>query len=617
MMSKIQVQHRERQAYIYVRQSTMGQVRHHQESTERQYALEQRAQELGWSSGRTRVLDADLGKSGTQMEQREGFKTLMADVALGEVGAILVLEASRLARSGAAWQRLFEICALTDTLIVDEDGCYDLKDFNDRMLLDFKASMTQAELQVLRGRLHGGKLNKARKGELRCGLPVGFQYGQEGEVVLDPDLEVQGAIRLVFETFKEEGSACGVIRSFAERELKFPSRERGEAGQGDVSWGRLSRGRVFGVLKNPVYAGAYVYGRRRAVKEISPDGTIRSKQIQVPQEAWTVLIRDHHEGYITWDQHEANLAILEKNRPTPKEGMLGSAAREGWALLQGLMICGECGRRVGVRYAGRGGKYVRYVCRGLRPEGLASKECLWIRADILDEAISERALEVMEPFQIELAEGTLKQLEKREEAVHRQWKMRVQRAEYEARLAEKRHARVDPDNRLVAATLEARWEETLTRLEEAKQQYSRYLKEQSLTATEEQRARVLSLAQDLPALWHAPTTEPKDRKRMLGLIIQDITIEKTNGGTEAILHVRWKGGATEDICVAVPPPRPIYTPQIIQRVQDLAQALSDREIADLFNQEGLLSPRGKSFTPRMIAAIRSKPAVPSVNGGAV
>ncbi|MGH8533755.1 MAG: recombinase family protein, partial [Gammaproteobacteria bacterium] len=349
MNMKIAEHHLKRRACIYVRQSTMAQVRFHQESTERQYALCEKALELGWSPAAIRTLERDLGVSGAQMTGREDFKTLVADVSMGQVGAVFALEASRLARSSLDWHRLIELCALTETLVIDEDGCYDPADFNDGLLLGLKGTLAQAELHFLRARLQGGKLNKAKRGELRFPLPVGLCYGDEDRIILDPDAEVRGAVQLVFRLFRETGSAYGVMQRFAKLGLRFPKRAYGGVWAGRLVWGQLTHSRILGVLKNPSYAGVYVFGRYQSHRTISAEGEVYSQVRKVHLDAWRVTIKDHHEGYITWEEFLRNQAILENNQTNGEATVLSSPSREGLALLQGLLLCGCCGRRLTVR----------------------------------------------------------------------------------------------------------------------------------------------------------------------------------------------------------------------------------------------------------------------------
>src|SRR5215469_11538144 len=436
MNLKIQEHHRRKPAYIYLRQSTPGQVLHHRESTERQYALREKARELGWSESLIRTLDQDLGKTGTEMTRREDFKTLVADVSMGQVGAVFALEVSRLARSNLDWQPLLKLCAFTSTLVIDEDGCYDPSDFNDVLLLGLKGVMETAELHFLHARLQGGKLHKAQKGELRFPLPVGFCYDAESRIILDPDEEVRGAVSLVFRLFRETGSAFAVMQRFAARALRFPKRSYGGAWDGKLIWGRLTHGRVLGLLKNPSYAGRYVFGRYRYGREISPEGKVHHRKHAVAIPDWRVSLQDHHPGYIGWEEFLHNQERLEKNRTNGEETVLAGPAREGLALLQGLLLCGHCGRRLTVRYTGNGGIYPRYQCNWLRRESLGtSKECLNIRCDLLDAAVSEEVLKALQPAELELALAALAELESRNQALGRQWQMRIERAEYEAALS--------------------------------------------------------------------------------------------------------------------------------------------------------------------------------------
>lgn len=353
--SKVEDSHRKKTAYVYIRQSTMCQVRHHQESTERQYGLKDKAREMGWSPSTIRILDGDLGLSGTQTTGREDFKTLVAEVSMGHAGAIFALEVSRWARSCMDWHRLLELCALTKTLVIDEDGCYDPSDFNDALLLGIKGTLAYAELHLIRARLQGGKRNKAEGGELRFPLPIGLSYDELGRIELDPDREIQGAVRLVFSSFRKTGSAYGVVREFARLDVRFPKRAYGGAWDGKLLWGQLTHNRVLSILKNPSYAGAYVFGRYRTVKAVSSPGEVRSQNRLMPMDAWQVHLPEHHEAYISWDEFLENHRILEKNRVIGEETVLSGPAREGLALLQGLLVCGACGRRLSVRYQGSAG----------------------------------------------------------------------------------------------------------------------------------------------------------------------------------------------------------------------------------------------------------------------
>jgi DNA invertase Pin-like site-specific DNA recombinase len=613
MNPKIQEHHRSKPAYIYLRQSTPSQVRHHQESTERQYALREKALELGWSESLIRTLDRDLGKTGTEMARREDFKTLVAEVSMGQVGAVFALEVSRLARSNLDWHRLLELCALTETLVIDEDGCYDPADFNDGLLLGLKGAMAQAELHFLHARLQGGKLNKAKKGELRFPVPVGFCYDEQTRIVMDPDEEVRAAVGLVFRLFRETGSAFGVMQRFAENGLRFPKRSYGGAWDGKIIWGRLTHSRVLAILRNPSYAGMYVFGRYRYRREISAEGTVHKRIHAVAMADWRVSLKEHHEGYIALEEFFKNQACLEKNRTNGEETLLAGPAREGLALLQGLLLCGTCGHALTVRYTGNGGIYPCYLCNRLRRDGLASKDCMSFRCDLLDGAIAAEVLKALRPAEIELALATLQELESRDRTISRQWQMRLERAEYEAALAERRYQEVDPSQRLVAGTLERRWNDALLQLEDLKKQAAEFLHQEARVATPEQKAKVLALASDLPRVWHAHTTQAKDRKRMLRLLIKDITVEKALNPKQLLAHIRWQGGACTDICVQLPPniaDRVRYAAAVVDRVRHLAQSLPDGDIADCLNQEGQVSAVGKPFTGSMIQWIRYRYQIP-------
>lgn len=609
----VQETHRQKLACIYLRQSTLKQVRQHQESTERQYALRDTALQLGWPAERILILDRDLGISGTQMTNRPDFQRLVAEVSLQKVGAVFALEASRLSRSDLDWHRLVDLCGWTGTLLIDEDGVYNPGDFNDRLLLGLKGTMSQAELHFLRVRLQGAKLTKARKGQLRFPLPVGFVYAELEGIVLDPDQQVQGAVRLVFATFVQTASAYGVVQHFAEHQLLFPKRSYGGVWNGQLRWGRLNHGRVLGLLRNPAYAGAYVFGRYRTCKTFSPTGQMHTTVRPMPLADWQVNLPNQHPGYISWEEYLANQQRLAQNQTNGCPGTTSSAAREGLALLQGLLVCGQCGRRLSPHYVGEHGSVVWYECNWRRRE-LAGKSCWSVRGDLLDEAVAQRILSALVPAQVEIALAALREVEQRDAALDHQWQLKIQRAEYEGQLAQRRFEEVDPANRLVAATLEQRWEQALRELETLRQQYQQYQEKQTPPLSPEQQAQVRSLAHDLPRLWRAATTTAKDRKRILRLLLKDITLEKRPATHQAILHLRWQGGATEDLIVDLPlkaADRWRYPQAFISKVRQLAQQQTDQQIAWSLNREGLHSAKGKTFTANMVAWVRHKHRIPA------
>lgn len=613
MNQKITQHHLQKPAFIYVRQSTMGQVRYHQESTERQYALKQRAQELGWPPHQIKVLDGDLGMSGARIDGREDFKSLVAEVSMQNVGAVFAIEVSRLARSCADWHRLLELCAYTDTLIIDEDGCYNPAEFNDQLLLGLKGTMSQAELHFIRARLYGGKLNKAKKGELRFPLPVGFCFDEQDQIVVDPDEEVRGAVSMIFSTFRETGSAYAVVHKFSKLELRFPKRSYGGVWQGKLVWGALTHARVLGVLKNPSYAGVYAFGRYHYAKEISSEGKIISRPKVRPMQDWQVKIDAHHEAYISWDEYLKNQEILQSNRTNGEPMIVTGAAREGLALLQGLLLCGTCGRRLHPRYTGNGGIYPTYQCNWRRREGLSTASCMSVRCADIDAVVVQRIFELLTPDQLQIAVQALTELEKRDAAISKQWQMKLERAEYEAQLAQRRYEEVDPANRLVAATLERKWNESLTRFEELKQSAAQIQHQAALSITAEQKSQIMSLAKDLPKIWKASTTQPQDRKRILRLLVNDITVEKV-ASKSLLLHIRWHGGSSEDVPIQLPPNQPDvvrYSDEFVSEVSRLALDHSDPNIVEILNQQGRLSSTGKPFTVSMISWIRYKHNIPS------
>jgi hypothetical protein len=497
--------------------------------------------------------------------------------------------------------------------VIDEDGCYDPGDFNDGLLLGLKGTMAQAELHFLRTRLQGGKLNKAKKGELRFPLPVGFRYDERSRIILDPDDEVRGAVGLVFRLFRETGSAFAVVQRFAERGLRFPKRVYGGAWGGQLIWGRLIHSRVLAILKNPSYAGMYVFGRYQYRVQISAQGEVRKRMQAVAMPDWRVRLPEHHEGYIRTEEFWQNLEHLQKNRTNGEETVLSGPAREGLALLQGLLLCGHCGRALTVRYTGHGGIYPAYLCNWLHREALATKNCMSFRCDVLDCVIVEEVLNTLQPAELELALAALQELETRDQAIMRQWQMRLERAEYETALAERRYQEVDPSNRLVASTLERRWNDALVQLQDLKKQAGEFQLQEARVATPEQKEKVLALARDLPRLWHAPTTLAKDRKRMLRLLIKDITVEKPAEPKQLLIHIRWQGGASTDRCVPLPrniADRQRYPAVVVERVRELAQALLDVQIVEQLNREGHSSAKGKPYTTKIVQWIRWRYQIP-------
>ena len=450
---KVQVTHLRRNAYLYIRQSTLRQVFENTESTQRQYALRQRAVALGWSEERIIVIDSDLGQSGASSADREGFQRLVAEVGVGRAGIVLGLEVSRLARNSMDWHRLLEICALTDTLILDEDGIYDPAHFNDRLLLGLKGTMSEAELHVLRARLQGGILNKARRGELEMRPPVGLVYNAEGVIMLDPDKQVQHCLRWLFATFRRTGSATATARAARQQGLAFPRRCGKGPHQGELLWASLDHSQVLRILHNPRYAGAFVYGRSHTRKTVDGGSHVQ----RVSRDQWDTLIPGAYEGYLAWEEFEQNQRRLHESAQAIGADRRHGPPREGPALLQGLVICGRCGNRMTVRYHSRRGRLcAEYVCQR---EGIQHAEpiCQRTPGAGIDEAIGKLLVEAVNPVALEVTLAVQRELQARMDEADRLRHKQVERAQYEADLAQRRYMRVDPDNRLVADSLEADW----------------------------------------------------------------------------------------------------------------------------------------------------------------
>jgi hypothetical protein len=519
---------------------------------------------------------------------------------------------SRLARSNQEWHRLLELCAITGTLVIDEDGSYDPADFNDSLVLGMKGTFAQAELHIIRARLHGGKLNKAERGELRFPLPVGFVF-ENDKIVLDPDQEVQGAVRMVFELFEREGTAYSTVRRFQEAGLRFPRRSYGGAWDGKLVWGRLTHSRVLGILANPCYAGAYVFGRYKSQKQIESSGEIITRLRPVAQNEWRVLIRNHHEGYINWDRFVANGNRLSANRTN--EECLTGPAREGLCLLQGMLHCGGCGHRLTIRYKGNGGIYPTYECTSRHRECVGSRNCINVSALPLDKALTDRMLNAITPRTIDLALAALTTLEERDREIGAQWRMRIERCRYEVDLAERRYEAVDPANRLIAATLEKRWNDATQHLHDAEAELSAFEQKAMHAVTAEQRRQILQLANDFPRLWAAASTESRDRKRIVRLLVRDIVVTRGPGGRDVTLNIRWQGSETEILEVKLPPSRQDavrYPSKVVERVRELAVSHHDDEIVMMLCEEGHLSTTtGKPMTISGVKWLRFKHKIPA------
>lgn len=597
---KVTTTHLERDAFLYVRQSSLRQVLENTESTQRQYALRERAVALGWPIERIHIIDSDLGQSGAQEAGRDGFSRLVSEVAMGNVGIVLGLEVSRLARNNADWHRLLELSALSGTLILDEDGIYDPKHFNDRLLLGLKGAMSEAELHVLKARLQGGILNKARRGELEVPLPIGLVYRPDHTVALDPDRHIEGALRLLFETFRNAGSAMAVVKRFRQEGLQFPRCIRRGIGKGDVLWGPINHSRTLQILHNPRYAGAFVYGRTRTARTAS----LRPTTLKVPRENWQVLIPHAHVGYIGWEEFERNQRNLSRNAGSFANGRRGSVPREGVGLLQGRVICGFCGARMRVRYQKVGGKLEPYYQCTEASVRRAGKLCQSIRGRHLDEAIGALLLETVAPAALEAALAVQEEIAARIEQAEAARLARLERARYDAELARRRYLKVDPDNRFVADTLEAAWNDELRHLDTLQQAHDRQCQADRALLVDDARQQIMSLAKDFPRVWNDPRTVPLERKRLIALLLEDVTLLNQD---EVTVHVRFRGGKRHSF--TVPRPLPMSRirktrPEVVAALDELLETCNDRGAAERLNELGHRNWKGAPFTIKKVALVR-------------
>jgi DNA invertase Pin-like site-specific DNA recombinase len=607
--AKISSSHLCRCAVVYVRQSTASQVEHNRESTERQYRLVERAIDLGWQRELVSVVDQDLGITGSGLKQRSGFAHMTAEVALGRVGIVLGLEVSRLARNNADWYRLLDLCGATDTLIGDADGIYHPGLFNDRLVLGLKGTMSEAELHVLRARLNGGIRNKAERGELRRGLPIGLVFGEaDGEVFLDPDEAIKGAVQTIFDRFTEMGSARRVWLHFRSEGLLFPSRQHGRA---DVRWVAPTYTKIHEVLTNPVYAGVYVYGRTHFERFVDDQGNVRKRVCKRPQSEWPVFIREHHRGFIDWKTFEANQTRIKSNtRPKPHQP--GGAVREGAALLQGLARCGRCSRKLLVSYTGKFSTPA-YHCAGNNIANGRGEYCLRVGGRQIDEAVARTFIATLAPAGLEAALMAAQQIGVEKDAAVAQFKLQVERCRYDAQRAERRYRAVDPDNRLVARGLEAEWERCLRELHAAEADLMRRQEEKARVVSAAERAEILALGKDVELVWSAPSTTDRDRKELLRTLVEEVLLDVKREEEKAHLSLRWRGGLISELDVHLPRsrPAPIRTDEdTVQLVRRLAVHYTDAVIAGILNRQGKTTATGMRFTTNRVGSLRTHWEIP-------
>ena len=590
-MGKIGSQHLSRKACLYIRQSSLAQVEHHRESGARQYSLRERAVTLGWPAEQIEVIDEDQGLSGASAVGRTGFQRMVSDVALGRVGAVLGLEVSRLARSCADWYRLLEVAALAGTLIVDEEGVYDPNHYNDRLLLGLKGTLSEAELHFLKQRMIGGRRNKARRGEYRIRLPVGYVWEQGVGIRMDPDERVRDTVHLFFRCFERLGTAAAVARHFEGMRQPFPKRDGWGNPEVAVGWGTLSWSRAVEVLRSPIYAGIYAYARK------APD----AMDPEDPCSGGRILIRGTHPGYITGEQYERNLERLAANRSIYGAMRAKGNPREGRSLLQGIVLCGRCGRTMRVTYRSEG--TTTYECRGPDTRRL----CQQVHGRYVDPMVEEHVLGAVSREQLDLALGALEKLAERSREIDQQWKKRVEGAHCEADRAARRYHQVEPENRLVARTLEQEWNTRLAELARVEREYAEAQQRPPIELTDEQRRRILLLANDLPRLWRAPTTRPNQRKELMRMLVEDVTVRNTDVPWATQVAIRWRTGLVERHHVERVLPHPQTTPAAaVERIKALYGQQTDREIARILNSEGYHTGYGKAFTELSVSSIRQQ-----------
>jgi len=606
---KIKPTHLQRAAYIYLRQSTPSQVLHNRESTDRQYKLVDRALQLGWPKHQIIVIDEDLARSGSTIADRSGFATTTTEVALGHVGLVLSIEVSRVARNSTDWYRLLDLCGVTDTLIGDEDDLYHPGLFNDRLLLGLKGTMAEAELHVIRARLEGGIRNKAARGELRRGLPVGFIWGeQDGEVLFHPDQAVTGAIRTIFEKFAESGSVRQVWLWFRSQKIFFPLQS---STLPEIKWVDASYTAIYHVLTSPVYAGAYAYGKSRCERYVDQNGHLRKRMRHLPRSQWMVLITNHHEGFISWETYEMNQSRISKNAH-PRLHQAEGAIREGAALLQGIATCGRCGRRLKVYYDGRNST-PGYYCGSNEIANGRSHWCLRVGGVRIDEAVAQAFLQAVAPAGLEAAVQAEANIAAEHEAAISQWRLQVERARYEAERAERRYRTVEPENRLVARTLEVQWEQRLSELAAAEADLARREREHLIRLTDQQREQIRALGADLSQVWKAPTTSDRDRKELLRTLLEEVNISIDKVETKAHLTLRWRGGLISKLevslwrCKQAPNRTDEDTLALVRR---LAQHYSDATIAGILNRQERRTGQGLPFTADRVGNLRRHWQIP-------
>jgi len=608
MSDKISAEHRSRAAYVYVRQSSAHQVRHHLESKRRQYELAERARSMGFA--KTVVLDEDQGRSGSGLEERPGFGQLLNAVCAGEAGAVFALEASRLARNNRDWHHLVDLCALTETLLIDDEGVYDPRLLNDRLLLGLKGTMSEFELGLFRQRARQAFEQKIQRGHVMWEVPVGFMRTEDDRMEKTPDVQVQQALHGVFEKFKQLQSARQTTLWYRDERIPLPVLIPGTSGR-EVTWRQPGAHRINQILKNPCYAGALAYGRTRGTTEIENGRARKAGRKRLAREEWKVLILDNHPGYISWEQYVSNQDILESNVLIDGD-QTGGAPRSGAALLSGLLRCGRCGRGMLVQYAGNGGRVPRYGCQGERVKR-GSAACLSLGALRLDRAVCEQVIEALQPAgvraSLQAAEQYSRQGQEKIEALD----LALEKANYEVQRARRQYDAVDPENRLVASELERRWEAAMKTADEIDKEIGR-LRGERRDVNEEDKRRLFALSADVKSLWNHPDAPVELQKRILRAVLVEVVIENTDDPPEHLLHLHWRGGVHTELHVPRNRSghhRRVAKPEVSDLVRELSKVCNDEAIVATLNRLGYRTGTGNSWRKHSLWSFRHTHKLPN------
>lgn len=604
--SKIQARHLERLAVVYIRQSTLRQIHENRESTEIQYSLVNRVQKLGWHPERILVIDEDQGKSGQSAEGRLGFQKLLAEVGLNHVGLILGVEMSRLARSNKDWHQLLELCALFYTLIADQDGLYDPTDYNDRLLLGMKGTLSEAEIHILRARMYQGKINKAKRGELLTHAPMGYIRDSNNTFVIDPDEQVQSVVKLIFDKFREYGTLNAVLQYLVTNKIKVGIRPKYGPNRGKLEWRRPCRATLQDFFHNPIYAGAYRYGHRPTDPRRKMAGRNNTGKTIVPDDQCLVIIQNRFPAYISWEQYQENLERLRQNRA--KAEAFG-AVREGPAILSGIILCGRCGHRMAATYSTAQSSFRYHCMRDLIDYG--GPRCQSLRGEGLDELVSQQILQVLEPAAVQLSIVAADYLRKENERLENHWQQRLERAQYEADRAYRQFEAVEPENRLVGRELERRWESSLSNQKNIQEEHERFKKQHAVSVALEDKTRLLALSSDIQSLWNSPTTTPKNRQRVARFLLKRVVVTVENQSEKVQVHLNWVGDYVSQHEYI----RPVANysqlsnyKNLLSRIKELYdKKLGPQQIADLLNAEGWKPPKRRpTFNGPMISPLLSR-----------